>query len=282
MPKRKPIGWPDLMTSKRLSTGVIAYYWSPPTRARKAACPVEPEALGTDYGAAKARCDDVLNHHYKAWLNKGERIEAGSVRGTFDWMVAVFKASPKYTKLPADTRSSYDHKLRMVSELHLKDGRSFGSLMLSSITPGAADKVFERIKLNPKGGERVRTAVLAMTVCKRAWNVARRSEPKRVPLDNPFQKMDLEYKAKPTRLFRHDDLQKFVAAADASGDFSIGTAAMIAFYWLQREIDIIGRLAWSHRPADARGVVRIVHHKTGQVVDLPFMTSMAPRCGRNS
>jgi hypothetical protein len=144
-------------------------------------------------------------------------------------------------------------------------------LTLASITPGAADRLFERIKVNPKGGERIRTAVLAMTVCKRAWNVARRSKPKLVPLDNPFRKMDLEYKAKATRLFQHDDLQKFVAAADTAGEFSIGTAAMIAFYWLQREIDIIGRLAWSHyRPADAPGFARVVHHKTGEIVDLPL------------
>jgi hypothetical protein len=46
MPRRKPVGWPDLMTAKRLASGSIAYYWSPPTRARKGGCPVVPEALG--------------------------------------------------------------------------------------------------------------------------------------------------------------------------------------------------------------------------------------------
>jgi hypothetical protein len=274
MPKSKPNGWPNMMTAKRLSSGATAYYWAPPTRARKADCPVLPEALGTDYGTAKQRCDDILNKHYRSWLSKGEGTEPGTeraLRGTFDWLVEIYKASPKYAKLPADTRSSYDHKLQMISALPLKDGRNFGSLTLPSITPGAADKLFERIKVNPKGGVRIRTAVLAMTVAKRAWNVARRSEPKAVPLDNPFRQMGLEYKAKTTRLFQYDDLQKFVAAADTAGEHSIGTAAMIAFFWLQREIDIIGRLAWSHyRPADAPHVARVIHHKTGEVVDLPL------------
>ena len=64
---------------------------------------------------------------------------------------------------------------------------------------------------------------------------------------------------------------KFVAAADATGGQSIGAAAMIAFFWLQREVDIIGRLSWSHyRPSDAPHVARIIHHKTGEVVDLPL------------
>src|SRR5450631_127517 len=131
MPRRKPVGWPDLMTAKRLASGRIAYYWSPPTRARKADCPVRPEALGADYGVAKQRCDDVLNPHYRSWLSKDEGLEPGTdraTRGTFDWMVATYKVSPKYTKLPADTQSSYDRMLKMVSALTLKDGRPFGPL----------------------------------------------------------------------------------------------------------------------------------------------------------
>ena len=80
-----------------------------------------------------------------------------------------------------------------------------------------------------------------MKVCQRAWNVARRSEPKLVPVENPFAKMGLTYKAKPTRLFQYDDLMRFVAAADAAGEPSVGTAAMIAFFYLQRRTDVLGR-----------------------------------------
>jgi hypothetical protein len=127
MPRRKPSGWPDLMIAKRLANGTFAYYWAPTTRAKKADCPVKAEALGTDYGEAKKRCDDVLNPHYRAWLTKGEDLAPGAdrfARGTFDWMVSVYKASPKYSKRPAETRSSYDRMLRFVSSLQLKDGRS--------------------------------------------------------------------------------------------------------------------------------------------------------------
>ena len=60
-------------------------------------------------------------------------------------------------------------------------------------------------------------------------------------------------------------------AADEAGESSLGTAAMIAYYWLQREEDIIVRLSWSHyRPADAPDVARIFHHKTGELVDIPL------------
>lgn len=187
-------------------------------------------------------------------------------------MVSIYKASPKYTKLPAETRSSYDRMLRLVSQYQLADKRAMGFLPLVVFTPAAADRLFEKLKINPRGGERVRTAVLAMRICSRAWKVAKRAEPRRVPSENPFEKMGLTYTAKPTKLFQYDDLMRFVAAADNAGYRSIGTAAMIAFFWLQREIDILGRLAWSqYRPSDAPDLVRIFHHKTGAPVDMPLL-----------
>jgi integrase len=273
MPRPKPAGWPDLMTAKRLSTGAIAYYWAPPSRAKKAGYKVTSEALGTDYGEAKKRCDNVLNPHYRAWLNKGADAAPSNIRlGSFDWMVSRYKASPKYTKLPAETRSSYDRMLRLVSEYQLADKRTMGFLPLAVFTPAVADRLFEKLKANPRGGERVRTAVLAMRVCSRAWKVAKRAEPRRVPSDNPFEKMGLTYTAKPTKLFQYDDLMRFVDAADGAGLRSVGTAAMIAFFWLQREIDILSRFAWSqYRPADAPDLVRIFHHKTGAPVDMPLL-----------
>ena len=144
-------------------------------------------------------------------------------------------------------------------------------LSLISITPGAADRLFDKLKNKPDGGERVRSAVLSVTVCKRAWNVARRDKPKIVPWENPFDKMELSYEPKATRPVTHDELLSFVKASDEAGETSLGTAAMIAYYWLQREVDIIGRLSWNHyRPDDAPDVARIFHHKTRKLVDIPL------------
>jgi hypothetical protein len=273
MPRKKPLGWPELMVEKRLSSGVIAYYWAPPSRAKKAGYSITSEALGADFGAAKKRCDEVLNPHYQAWLRRGEGAAPSNVRvGSFDWLVSVYKGSRKYKKLQLDTRSSYDRVLRLVSEYRLQNSRHLGSAMLGSITPGAADALFEKLKITTGGDERVRTATLAMQACRRAWNVARRVEPRRVPLDNPFAKMGLTYSGKPTEVFTYDHLMPFVAAADEAGHHSIGTAAMIAFFWLQRQIDIRTRFAWSqYRPADAPNIARILHHKTGALVDMPLL-----------
>jgi hypothetical protein len=217
-------------------------------------------------------CDEILNPHYKAWLNQGAEATALVALGTFDWMAAVYKASPKYTKLPTKTRSSYDQALRLVSQYKLTTGHLLGTRSLNAFTPDVADKLFEKLKINPRGGVRLRTAVLAMRVCARAWKIARRAAPRGVPFDNPFVKMGLTYKAKQTAPFDYAALMKFVETADGMGHRSVGTAAMISFFWLQRQVDILERLAWSqYRPADAPDMVRIIHHKTGVPMDMPLV-----------
>jgi len=220
----------------------------------------------------KQRCDEVLNPQFDAWRKREGVVHPDRpLSGTFDWMISVYKSSPLFQRLPARTQKSYDAALRLVSQHGLKDKRRFGMLPLSSITPGAADRLFDKLRRRSDGRDRIRTAVLSVTVCKRAWNVARRDKPKIVPWENPFQKMEISYDPKTTRPVTHDELNLFVKAADEKGEHSIGTAAMIAYYWLQREEDIIARLSWSHyRPIDAPDVARIFHHKTGQLVDIPL------------
>jgi len=273
MPRTKPVGWPKLMVARRLKTGATAYYWGPPTWATKRGCPLTFESLGGDYGEAKRRCDEILNPQFDAWRTRSTApiVEAAAKVGTFDWLTGIYRSSPKFTDRPPRTRKSYDSALALVADYKMKDGRRFGSLALASIQPGVADRLYDRLKTKADGTARVRTAILAMTVCKRAWNVARRDRPREIPLDNPFAKMGLAYKAKATRPVTHAELVRFVAAADKAGEGSIGTAAMIAFFWLQRQEDILTRLAWTHyRPADAPGIVRVFHHKTGELVEVPL------------
>jgi hypothetical protein len=284
------------MVAKGLKNGGTAYYWDPPTWAKKKGCTLGSEPLGGDYARAKQRCDELLNPQFDAWLT-GRSPEAIATDrpavGTFDWMVSIYKTLPKYTRRPAKTRKSYDSALRLVSHHKLKDGRLFGSLAIASIKPATADVLFDKLRtvqepvLDGEGKpdigndgapvmrtrERTRTAVLAMVCCRTAWNWARRDKPEIIPASNPFAGVDMgDYKAKPTRPVTHAELLCFVTAADAAGDSSIGTAAMIAFYWLQREIDIIGRLSWTqhYRPAENPQIARIYHHKTGELVEMPL------------
>jgi hypothetical protein len=176
-----------------------------------------------------------------------------------------------------------------VSQHKLKDGRLFGTLSIASIKPATADVLFDKLRVVPvlddKGQpiigndgapvmrERTRTAMLSMVCCRTAWNWARRDQPEIIPASNPFAGVDMgEYKAKPTRPVTHAELLWFVQTADDASDSSIGTAAMLSYYWLQRQGDIIGRLSWTqhYRPAENRNIARVFHHKTGELVEMPL------------
>jgi hypothetical protein len=271
MRRRKPPGWPSYMTGKRLSDGRTGYYWQPPTWARKSGCPIGSEPLGTDYGEAKRRCDDILNPQFRAWQRNEDYCEhSRPLTSTFDWLVSVYKSSPKYQSLSSGSRVDYDRVLSLVSYHKLKDGRRFGELSLGSITPGAADRLHAKL-VEGGSGNRHRTAKLAMDVCRRGWRIAHRDKPTIVPAENPFAQMGVSYRPKVTRAATYEELVAFVNAADALGHRSIGTAAMIAFFWLQREEDIFQRLAWSHyRASDAPNTVRIFHHKNDALVEVPL------------
>jgi hypothetical protein len=111
-----------------------------------------------------------------------------------------------------------------------------------------------------------------MDVCRRAWRVAFRDRPSIVPTENPFSQMGISYRPNVTRAATYLELISFVQKADELGHRSLGTAALIAFFWLQREEDIFLRLAWTnYQPAAEVGVVRIIHHKNGELVDVPLM-----------
>lgn len=63
----------------------------------------------------------------------------------------------------------------------------------------------------------------------------------------------------------------FVAAADELNHVPIGTAALIAFEWLLREVDIISRFSWSdYRPPQRPDAVRLFHGKTEEEIWLPL------------
>ena len=247
----------------KLPAGGIRYFWNAPTWARKRGCPIKSEALGTDYAAAKARCDEYLNPFFMSWLSGGDRdAKRQAPIASFDWLVADYKSSKKYTKRPPRTRSSYDRALEDVAGYTLTDGRRFGVLNVNSIKAATVDTLYEKLKVGPDGKPRHRSALLDMTVCKLAWKVAHRNHPTIVPATNPFKGIEVEYESKQNRAANLAELVQFVRTADEDGSRSLGTAAMIAFYWLVREEDIFGRMAWSdYRPVEHPTAVQAWHHK---------------------
>ncbi|MFA5956866.1 hypothetical protein [Hyphomicrobium sp.] len=258
--KRKPAGWPRYMESRRLRFGTTGYYWKPPSWSRPRGCTMQAEPLGPDYGAAVTRCE-LLNRQLDSWRLGRDEGTATTI-GTFKWISQEFFADRKFLRTDAVTQRDYRDGLALIEEYELKNGTRFGAQDIRKITANVVDKLYEKLSIREDGTKRTTTANKAMRAARRAWNVVFRRHPKLVPESNPFSRMGLEKTGGDTSAATREQLNAFVAAADELGYASIGTAAMISFELLLREVDIIGRFAWSqYKPPERPDAIKLRHYK---------------------
>jgi hypothetical protein len=264
---------PRYTLRKPLKNGAWAYFFNVPTWARKAGCQIANEPLGGDYEAAVARAENVLLPAFDAWRVGGAKDAppAGAAPGTLDWVFAEYRADRRFTKLDVKTRRNHEAGFRLVGGYTLKDGRRFGSMHATIITTAVTDDLYMKLLTitetdangNAVQRERRTSVNHAMKTCRRAWNVAARRNPGKLPTVNPFAQMGLisSHRETPTATF--DELAAFRAKALELGFASLATAALIAWEWLQREEDIFCAFDVTHyRSKERPHAVRVVHEKT--------------------
>jgi hypothetical protein len=245
-PHRSALPLPRYVRRKPLKSG-WAYFFDVPTWARKAGCPVKNEPLGSDYDAAVTRAEKVLLLAFDSWLTSGasdtETKAVVAAVNTLDWIFAEYRADRRFTKLDAKTKRIHEVGFRMVGNYVLKDGRRLGQVRVTLIDTGAVDDLYAKLltvqETAPDGKiverERRTSVNNAMKSCRRAWNVARRRNPRKVPFDNPFAKMGLVSSDRETPTATYAELQAFRATAKERGLSSLAITALIAWEWLQRE-----------------------------------------------
>jgi hypothetical protein len=279
-PPRTALKLPRYCRRKPLKNGRWAYFFEPPTWARKQGCQIEPEALGQDYAAAVERAENVLLPAFDSWRSRGlaQTAPAASVPGSFDWLVGIFKAHQKWKEIDHKTQRLYEQGLALFADHKLKDGTRAGSKQLSQFGKAFVDAVYAKLLVvkekdaegNTIERERRRFANAAMTACRRAWFVGQRAQEKLVPAVNPFSRMGLKARSpgKPVRetpTATWEELVAFRAAARKLGYNSVATAALVAWEWLQREEHVFGAFEISHyRPKERPNSVKIVHPKNGE------------------
>jgi hypothetical protein len=268
---------------KRLKDGRRGYFFNVPMWARRAGCPIKNEPLGTDYDKMVERAETVLLPAFDSWRTGGKSDElaapARAVFGTLDWIFAEFRADRRFTKLDARTKRNHEVGFRLVGGHVLKDGRKLGSVRGAAIDTAVVDALYQKLLVvketdaagNTIERERRTTVNHAMKTCRRAWNIASRRNPGKVPHINPFAAMGLESPTRETPTATLGDLQAFRAKAIEVGLSSLGTAALIAWEWMQREKDIFATFEVAHyRPKERPNSVRVVHHKTGEENWIPL------------
>jgi hypothetical protein len=257
----------------------------------KAGCPLRREGLGTDYARAVERAETVLLPMFDEWRTGRKVATSGAsvavntsqiaASGTLDWVFAEYRADRRFTKLGARTKRNHEVGFRMVGGYVLKDGRGLGMLKLAAIDTSLVDELYGKLLVVKEADddgkvierERRTTVNHAMKSCRRAWNVADRRNPGKLPIKNPFAAMGLESSDRETPTATFAELQAFRATAIEMGLLSLATAALIAWEWLQREIDIFATFEVGHyRPKEHPNAVRILHKKTGAENWVPLLS----------
>ena len=194
--------------------------------------------------------------------------------GTLDWVFAEYRADRRFMKLDAKTRRNHEAGFRLVGSYVLKDGRRLGQAYVSTtITTAVTDAVYEKLVVvtetdaegNTVKRERRTSVNHAMKTCRRAWNIAARRNPSKLPAVNPFAAMGLISSGRETPTSTFAELEAFRTKAVEMGYPSLATAALIGWEWLQREEAIFGVFDATHyRPKERLYAVRVLHPKTDE------------------
>lgn len=247
-PRRSALPLPRYVRHKPLRGGGWGYFFDLPTWARD--CPMRRESLGTDYAKAVEHAETVLPPAFDAW--RGAHKVSSPIlptvpsRGTLDWIFAEYRADRRFIKLNARHKRNHESGFGMVGGYMLKDGRRLGTVRMAAINTAVVDELYGKlvvVREKDADGKEVqrerRTTVNhAMKSCRRAWHVASRRNPGKLPMVNPFAAMGLKSSGRETPTATFDELQAFRAKAIEMGLSSLATAALIGWEWLQREVDI--------------------------------------------
>lgn len=273
------MNWPRYMMERRLRDG-IGYYWAPRTADIKGGFTLRCETLGRDYGTAIARAAE-LNQHLDDWrAGRGETndLDLQPGFGTLAWLVERYKRTPAWGKVSKRSRYEYARALRLVTRYELDDGAELGTIPVHVIDAKGVDGLYLRLQRGTRVEKRLRQANLCMIRMARAWDAVHRHYPKVVPAENPFKGVELEHGKGTTRPASRAEVYALHEALVAAGEPHLAAVPLICFEWHQRPENVLaGHLTWAdYRPTCRPNTVRVVHHKTGEVVPLPLVDGEGP------
>jgi hypothetical protein len=218
---------PRYVIAKRLASGATGFYFNVPTRYRALGCSIPNEPLGTDYSVACGADGTggraaALNGLFDEWLKTkgGESLPGFARYGSVDWLFREFKASIRFReKVSERSRPDYERSMLMVADMVTKAGDRVGDRPVKSITPAAADKIYDRMRQGPRG-ERLRQAEKVVAICCGAWRVVRRLSPdafdRAVP--NPWEGVTKKRRSKATKsAATREQVYRFAAGAIDAG-----------------------------------------------------------------
>jgi hypothetical protein len=278
----KPL--PRFVIAKTLTSGATGFYFNIPTFYRRLGCKIPNEPLGDDYSIACGTDGDGgraagLNELFNEWNHNRLGKTVGTSKllryGTVDWLFREYRISKAYLdKVAPRSRPDYERTMLVVADLLTKNGVRIGSLSVRSITPRAADKLYEKI-IHGKKGLRLRQGEKAVALCRKAWKVVRRLYPDDFDnlVPNPWDGVTRRTRTKKKKpAVTREQVYAFAWGCIERGRPEPAAAAVICFEWLQRPENVLaGYIRWTdYRSKEWPNAVRIEHHKTGEQIWHPL------------
>jgi integrase len=263
------------MREKRLRSGDIAYFWEPPSIYVGQGFHGRAEALGSNYAGASERAR-LLTAFLDDWRCGRGPLPAEEARrgfGTVAWLFDRYLRSPAFEqRVHARSRYEYRRALKRVEDVSTTTGGSVGGLPVASITAGAVDKIYAKLRIGPRGA-RVRQANLSVDIARRAWDVVRRLAPAAVPSENPWRGVLRVTTKRSKPAATRDEVYALAQALIQIGEPHLGAAALICFEWHQRPEHVRnGDITWAdYRPPQRPDAVHIRHPKTGEKGWVPLV-----------
>jgi hypothetical protein len=219
----------------------------------------------------------ILNSLFDEWraVHDGEPIVGQVAIGSVSWLFREYKRSTDYDeRVRPRTRPDYDRLMLLVANVVTKHGDKIGDRHIRSITPRAADKIYERIIDGPKG-KRLRQGEKVIALCRHAWKVVHRLYPDQFDKDvpNPWTGVTKTRRTMATKkAATREQIYVFASKAIELGYGEAAGAAVICFEWLQRPENVLaGFVRWSdYRPAEKPTFLQIEHAKTGAKIWHPL------------
>jgi hypothetical protein len=266
---------PRYVIAKRLASGAIGFYFTVPTRYRQMGCTIPNEPLGSDYSVACGSDGNggraaALNGLFDEWLKikSGEPVQSVARYGTIDWLFREYKNSKRYReRVSRRTRGDYELLMQIVLDLPTKRGDCVGQRLVKSITPLAADKIYEQVCVGPRG-LRPRQGEKVVALCRASWRVVHRLYPDCFDRDvpNPWEGVTKHRRIMKTKpAATREQVYQFAWGAIDAGFPEPAAAAVICFEFLQRPENVLaGYLAWpDYRGQAAPNAIKITQASVG-------------------
>jgi len=256
--------------------GKVAYFWAPHDRWIKRGFTISSEALGQDYGAARERAD-MLNRLFDDWrAGRGERknLDRHPGVGTVEWLVNRYMRGGM-EKVSARSRPEYERAFNLVLRHKTTIGTEVGAAPIRTMTTLGVEKIYKALQKGTRVKKRLNQANKCMIRMARAWDWVFKRYPNKfpVPAVNPFRAVELTHGKGTTKPASREEAYALHRALVAAGEPHLAAVPLISYEWHQRPENMLaGHLTWAdYRPAERPNAVRVLHHKTGEVVWLPLV-----------